>query len=386
MTIGACATAGGIQAMRNWANHDAFRAAVYAHPEYIESLATAQPVADYVKVDAELRGCPIDAGQLLEFVTSLLTGRRPNLPDEAVCAACKRAGRVCVMVAKGIPCLGPVTMTGCGALCPGFDRGCYGCFGPREQANASSLGRQFVEMGRTPAEAGRLFAGFTGYAEPFRELLTELGGVPGTTAAGPGRSGGSRPRGDGCQPASGREVMTTETPAFERSFRVEGITRVEGEGTLHLVVRDGEVTEARLRIFEAPRYFEQLVVGRHPDQVLDIVARICGICPEAYQMSAAGAFESIFGVTIDPQVRALRRLLYAGEYIESHALHVYLLHAPDFLGYAERDRPGEGPPRGGRAGPRAQEGRQRADGGGRRPLDPPGERPDRRAVSGADPR
>jgi sulfhydrogenase subunit alpha len=128
--------------------------------------------------------------------------------------------------------------------------------------------------------------------------------------------------------------MTTDAPPFERSFRVEGITRVEGEGSLHLVVRDGAVTEARLKIFEAPRYFEQLVVGRHPDQVLDIVARICGICPEAYQMSAAGAFESIFGVEIDPQVRALRRLLYAGEYIESHALHVYLLHAPDFLGYA----------------------------------------------------
>ncbi len=128
--------------------------------------------------------------------------------------------------------------------------------------------------------------------------------------------------------------MTTEAPPFERAFRVEGITRVEGEGSLHLVVRDGAVTEARLKIFEAPRYFEQLVVGRYPDQVLDIVARICGICPEAYQMSAAGAFESIFGVEVDPQVRALRRLLYAGEYIESHALHVYLLHAPDFLGYA----------------------------------------------------
>ena len=127
--------------------------------------------------------------------------------------------------------------------------------------------------------------------------------------------------------------MTTETPTFERTFRVEGITRVEGEGSLHLVVRGGEVTEARLKIFEAPRYFEQLVVGRHPDQVLDIVARICGICPEAYQMSAASAFEAIFGVEVHPQVRALRRLLYAGEYIESHALHVYLLHAPDFLGY-----------------------------------------------------
>jgi len=128
--------------------------------------------------------------------------------------------------------------------------------------------------------------------------------------------------------------MATEAPSFERSFRVEGITRVEGEGSLHLVVRDGEVTEARLKIFEAPRYFERIIVGRHPDQVVDIVARICGICPVAYQMSAVSAFESIFGVQVDPVVTRLRRLLYAGEYIESHALHVYLLHAPDFLGYA----------------------------------------------------
>ncbi len=183
VTIGACATAGGIQAMRNWRDHDAFRAAVYAHPEYVESLATAQPVADYVKVDAELRGCPISAEQLVEFVTALLTGRRANLPDEAVCAHCKRAGRVCVMVARGIPCLGPVTMTGCGSLCPGFDRGCYGCFGPREQANAASLSREFMRIGLPPVEAGRLFAGFTGYAEPFRAVITELGGVPGTTAS-----------------------------------------------------------------------------------------------------------------------------------------------------------------------------------------------------------
>jgi coenzyme F420-reducing hydrogenase gamma subunit len=180
VTIGACATAGGIQALRNWGDHDLYRSTVYAHPEYIDSLATAQPVADYVKVDGELRGCPINAGQLLEFLTALLTGRRPDLPDEAVCAACKRAGRVCVMVAQGIPCLGPVTMTGCGSLCPGFERGCYGCFGPREQANVQSLARQFEQMGRTPAETGRLFAGFTGYAIPFRDVVTELGGVPGS--------------------------------------------------------------------------------------------------------------------------------------------------------------------------------------------------------------
>jgi coenzyme F420-reducing hydrogenase alpha subunit len=126
----------------------------------------------------------------------------------------------------------------------------------------------------------------------------------------------------------------TTTVASERRFEVTGITRVEGEGSLRLVVRDGRVEEAKLAIFEAPRYFEQLVVGRTPDEVLDIVARICGICPIAYQMSGAHAFEAAAGVRIDPAVRALRRLLYCGEWIESHALHVYLLHAPDFLGCA----------------------------------------------------
>jgi len=124
-----------------------------------------------------------------------------------------------------------------------------------------------------------------------------------------------------------------EPAAGERRFTVSYLTRVEGEGSLHLRVRDGTVLEAKLGIFEAPRYFERLVVGRTPDEVIDIVARICGICPVAYQMSAVHAFEDAFGVAIDPSVRALRRLLYCGEWIQSHALHVYLLHAPDFLGY-----------------------------------------------------
>lgn len=118
-----------------------------------------------------------------------------------------------------------------------------------------------------------------------------------------------------------------------RRFDVAGLTRVEGEGSLHLAVRDGQVVEAHLGIFEAPRYFERLVMGRTPDEVLDIVARICGICPVAYQMSGVHAFEQAAGIQIDPAVRALRRLLYCGEWIESHALHVYFLHAPDFLGY-----------------------------------------------------
>jgi len=126
---------------------------------------------------------------------------------------------------------------------------------------------------------------------------------------------------------------TSEKVVDERVYEVHELTRVEGEGSLRLRVKDGEVVEARLGIFEAPRYFEQLVVGRTPDEVIDMVARICGICPVAYQMSAAHGFEDLFGVRIDPQSRALRRLLYCGEWIESHALHIFLLHAPDFLGY-----------------------------------------------------
>jgi len=119
----------------------------------------------------------------------------------------------------------------------------------------------------------------------------------------------------------------------DREYRVGMLTRVEGEGSLTLRVADGEIVEAHLGIFEAPRYFERLVVGRTPDEVIDIVARICGICPVAYQMSAVHAFEALFEVEVEPQIRALRRLFYCGEWIESHALHIYLLHAPDFLGY-----------------------------------------------------
>ncbi len=132
---------------------------------------------------------------------------------------------------------------------------------------------------------------------------------------------------------AGDGMVAVGEPATEREFKVGYLTRVEGEGTLQLRVRGREVVEARLKIFEAPRYFERLVVGRTGDEVIDIVARICGICPIAYQMSAVHGFEHLYRVEIDPSVRALRRLLYCAEWIQSHALHVYLLHAPDFLGY-----------------------------------------------------
>ncbi len=190
VTIGACASYGGIQALRNWSSHDVFRDAVYAHPEFIESLDTATPVSDHVKVDAELHGCPISAEQLREVLVSVAVGRRPQIREEAVCLECKRKGTVCVMVAKGIPCLGPVTQSGCGALCPSFGRGCYGCFGPREQANAGSLARAFVYRGREGTEVSRLFAGFTGWAPPFRDVIGAYGGPPGMTDGDPLASAG----------------------------------------------------------------------------------------------------------------------------------------------------------------------------------------------------
>jgi sulfhydrogenase subunit delta len=170
VTIGACATSGGIQALRNLADHDAFRAAVYPRPELIESLATSTPVSDHVAVDAELFGCPISGAQLLELLTALTAGRRPQLPDEAVCLDCKRRGNPCILVAQGVPCLGPVTRTGCGALCPSFGRGCYGCFGPRETANAAALAADFAAQGTPAEEVRRLFSGFTVNAPAFRRI------------------------------------------------------------------------------------------------------------------------------------------------------------------------------------------------------------------------
>jgi coenzyme F420-reducing hydrogenase gamma subunit len=168
VTIGACANAGGIQALRNWARSEEFLRVVYARPEYIATLATSTPVAAHVPVDFELRGCPIAKEQLVELITAMLAGRRPGIRNESVCMECKRRGNVCVTVARGEPCLGPVTHTGCGALCPSYDRGCYGCFGPRERANTGSLASLFIREGMAPEEALRRFRGINNSAEAFR--------------------------------------------------------------------------------------------------------------------------------------------------------------------------------------------------------------------------
>jgi sulfhydrogenase subunit delta len=178
ITIGACATAGGIQALRNWADVEAFKRAVYPSPEYIQSLSTSTPISTHVRVDFELWGCPIDKGQLLRVITDHLAGVQLRLPTDSVCLECKRRGNVCVMVTQGIPCLGPVTRSGCGAICPGMGRDCYGCFGPvggeRKgpglPPNTASLAKRFHEsLQLTPVEVVRRFRGINGSVDPFKQ-------------------------------------------------------------------------------------------------------------------------------------------------------------------------------------------------------------------------
>lgn len=166
VAIGACATSGGIQALRNLANVHDYAEAVYPHPEWIESLAKSKPIQDYVKVDYELRGCPISKPQLLEFLTAILAGRKPNLPTYSVCEECKRKGRVCIVVGSGKACMGPITQAGCGAICPSFGRGCYGCFGPCDSANTESWSTLMTRLGVSKPEQVRLLRGINCAAEP----------------------------------------------------------------------------------------------------------------------------------------------------------------------------------------------------------------------------
>ncbi|MFC7277714.1 oxidoreductase [Paractinoplanes rhizophilus] len=160
VTIGACATAGGIQALRNYADVTEFASVVYARPEYIDTLATSTPIAAHVEVDYELHGCPVDRRQLLEVLGALLVGRKPNIPAHSVCFECKQRHNVCVVVAHGTPCLGPVTRAGCGALCPSVSRGCYGCFGPSESPNFAAEAALLRTAGMSEDDARRAYRTF----------------------------------------------------------------------------------------------------------------------------------------------------------------------------------------------------------------------------------
>jgi sulfhydrogenase subunit delta len=168
ITIGACATAGGIQALRNFADVDSFTEIVYASPDYISTLRTSTPISAHVPVDFELQGCPINKHQLLEVITAHLHRRRPRVRAHSVCIECKRRGNVCVMVAHGPACLGPVTHAGCGALCPSYDRGCYGCYGPMESPNTASLSGWLGDHGEDDVDLVRVYRTFNAAAPAFR--------------------------------------------------------------------------------------------------------------------------------------------------------------------------------------------------------------------------
>ncbi len=176
ITIGACATAGGIQGLRNFTDVKEYAATVYARPDYIRALATSTAIADHVPVDFELRGCPINKRQLIEVIAAFIIGRKPVTPPHSVCIECKLKGNVCVMVAHGTPCLGPVTHAGCGALCPSYDRGCYGCYGPMETPNAPSLATALTRSGMDEGMLRSVYRTFNANANAFRKESERHGG------------------------------------------------------------------------------------------------------------------------------------------------------------------------------------------------------------------
>jgi coenzyme F420-reducing hydrogenase gamma subunit len=165
ISIGACAASGGIQALRNYVHVSKYISEVYASPKYIQTLETSTPISEHVDVDFELRGCPVNKYLLLESLSSLLNGKKPNVPNHSVCMECKMSGNPCVSVTKGLPCLGPVTQAGCGALCPHYYRGCYGCYGPKEHAHTASLADYYSKRGMSDDEMLRLLRKFSAARE-----------------------------------------------------------------------------------------------------------------------------------------------------------------------------------------------------------------------------
>lgn len=182
VVLGACGVSGGIQALRNAANVEECASAVYASPQYLSTLPDSTPIRDHVEVDYELRGCPVDKVQLLEVITAYLSGREPNIPDRSVCYDCKARGGVCVTVAYGAPCLGPVTHAGCGALCPAFGRGCFGCFGSTRQARVGAMARLLLADDAEPDALLRMLSASNPADPVFQAVGDEV--RAGSTAGG----------------------------------------------------------------------------------------------------------------------------------------------------------------------------------------------------------
>ncbi len=174
ISIGACATSGGVQALRNMADAGAWVGAIYPKPEYISLLDSSTAVAGQVKVDLELWGCPVNSGQVVSALRDLLSGVRPRVDVQPLCMECKRRGVVCTVVAHNQPCMGPVTRAGCGALCPGLGRACYGCYGPSEQVNAASLADHFSQFGMTQQDIRQRFGLISNSAPAFKRAADGL--------------------------------------------------------------------------------------------------------------------------------------------------------------------------------------------------------------------
>jgi sulfhydrogenase subunit delta len=184
VTIGACATSGGIQALRNTASLDDLAMAEYEHPEYLHALPTSTAISEHIKVDYELWGCPVNKYQLVEVIQALLQKRRPNLPTHSICLDCKRKGVACVIVSMGIPCLGPATRTGCGVLCPSNGRGCYGCFGPAPNEDMKTVLATLAPVERFPGEVRGLLTNISNNAPAFRQAAASLPPSPAQTTGG----------------------------------------------------------------------------------------------------------------------------------------------------------------------------------------------------------
>lgn len=185
VAIGACATSGGIQALRNFTNVDDLAFTVYQHPEFLHTLPKSTPISENVKVDYELWGCPINKYQLVEVILAFLQKRRPNLPTQSLCLDCKRRGIVCMIVAHGVACLGPATRTGCGVLCPANGRGCYGCFGPAPSMDMKTVVSALLPVERYPGEVKGLFTNISNYAPAFRQAVEIIASHPSQTKGEP---------------------------------------------------------------------------------------------------------------------------------------------------------------------------------------------------------
>jgi len=182
VAIGACATAGGVQALRNGADAAAWKASVYPDPDLVAMLPRSEPASAFVKVDHEVSGCPPSRRELSRAIARALLGAEPDLPGHSVCLECKRAGHVCVLVARGVPCLGPVTRAGCGALCPALGRDCYGCFGPCDDPDPAALARRFRALGLSEEDAARRFRGVAGEAPAWSSAAADLASEEGGDA------------------------------------------------------------------------------------------------------------------------------------------------------------------------------------------------------------